>query len=47
MEQFVSQLYAVSMNISTCSSLNELGDTMNKSAKAMRLVNNKLDTQKI
>ena len=47
LEQFVGQLSAVSMRISACSSLNELGDAMNNAAKAMTLVSNKLDTQKL
>ena len=46
-EQFVGQLAAVSMRISSCSTLNELGDAMNNAAKAMTLVSNKLDTQKL
>ena len=47
LEQFVGQLSAVSMRISACSSLNELGDAMNNAAKALTLVSNKLDTQKL
>ena len=47
LEQFVGQLSAVSMRISSCSSLNELGDAMNNAAKAMTLVSNKLDTKKL
>jgi len=47
LEQFVGQLQAVSMRISSCSTLNELGDAMNNAAKAMTLVSNKLDTQKL
>jgi hypothetical protein len=47
LEQFVGQLSAVSMRISACSSLNELGDAMNNAAKAMTLVSNKLDTKKL
>ena len=35
------------MRISSCSSLNELGDAMNNAAKAMTLVSNKLDTKKL
>ena len=46
LEQFVGQLNTVSMCISSCSTLNELGDVMNNAAKAMTLVNNKLDTKK-
>ena len=47
LEQFVGQLTAVSMRISSCSTLNELGDAMNNAAKAMTLVSNKLDTKKL
>ena len=47
LEQFVGQLTAVSMRISSCSSLNELGEAMNNAAKAMTLVSNKLDTKKL
>ena len=47
LEQFVGQLSAVSMRISSCSTLNELGDAMNNAAKAMTLVSNKLDTKKL
>ena len=47
LEQFCGQLQAVSMRISSCSTLNELGDAMNNAAKAMTLVSNKLDTQKL
>ena len=47
LEQFVGQLQAVSMRISSCSTLNELGDAMNNAAKAMTLVSNKLDTQNL
>ena len=47
LEQFVGQLNAVSMRISSCSTLNELGDAMNSAAKAMTLVSNKLDTKKL
>ena len=43
LEQFVGQLNAVSMRIV----LNELGDTMNNTAKEMTLVSNKLDTKKL
>ncbi len=47
LEQFIGQLNAVSMRISSCSTLNELGDAMNNAAKAITLVSNKLDTKKI
>lgn len=47
LEQFVGQLTAVSMRISSCSTLNELGDAMSNAAKAMTLVSNKLDTKKL
>ena len=46
-EQFVGQLTAVSMRITSCSTLNELGDAMNNAAKAMTLVSNKLDPKKM
>ena len=38
LEQFIGQLNAVSMRISSCSTLNELGDAMNNAAKAITLV---------
>ena len=47
LEQFCGQLTAVSMRISACSTLNELGDAMANATKAMTLVSNKLDTQKL
>ena len=47
LDQFCGQLNAVSMRISSCASLNELGDAMNNAAKAMTLVSNKLDTKKL
>ena len=47
LEQFIGQLQAVSMRISSCSTLNELSTAMNNAAKAMTLVSNKLDTQKL
>ena len=47
LEQFIGQLTAVSFRISSCSSLNELGEAMNNAAKALTLVSNKLDTQKL
>ncbi len=47
LEQFVGQLTAVSLRISSCSTLNELSGAMNNAAKAMTLVSNKLDTQKL
>ena len=43
LDQFVGQLTAVSMRISSCSTLNELGDAMTNAANAMTLVSNKLD----
>ena len=46
LEKFAGQLNAVSMRISSCSTLNELGDSMNNVAKAMILVSNKLNTKK-
>ena len=47
LDQFVGQLTAVSMRISSCSTLNELGDAMTSAAKAMTLVSNKLDPKKM
>ena len=47
LDQFVGQLTAVSMRISSCSTLNELGDAMSSAAKAMTLVSNKLDPKKM
>ena len=47
LEQFVGQLTAVSMRISSCASLNELGNAMNSAATALCAVSNKLDTQKL
>ena len=35
------------MRISSCSTLNELGDAISNAAKAMTLVSNKLDTKKL
>ena len=46
-DQFVGQLSAVSMRISSCATLNQLGEAMNNAAQAMTLVSNKLDTQKL
>ena len=46
-DQFVGQLKAVSMRITSCSTLNELGDAMSNAAKAMTLVSNKLDPKKM
>ena len=46
-EQFVGQLTAVSMRISSCQTLNELGDAMTNASKAMTLVSNKLDPKKM
>ena len=47
LEQFCGHLNAVLMRISSCSTLNELGDSMNNAAKAKTSVSNKLDTQKL
>ena len=47
LEQFVGQLSSVSIHISSCSTLNELGDDMNNAAKTITLVSNKLDTKKL
>ena len=46
-EQFVGQLTAVSMRISSCATLNELSNAMEAVATAMTKVSNKLDTQKL
>ena len=46
-EQFVGQLTAVSMRISSCSTLNDLGEAMANASKAMTLVSNKLDPKKV
>ena len=46
-EQFVGELTAVSMRISSCASLNELGNAMNAAATALCTVSNKLDTKKL
>ena len=46
-EQFVGQLTAVSMRISACSSLNELGSAMNAASTALCAVSSKLNTQKL
>ena len=47
LEQFIGQLTAVSLRISSCASLNELSEAMNAAAIAMTKVSNKLDTQKL
>ena len=47
LEQFVGQLTAVSMRISSCSTLNDVADAMSNAAKAMTLVSNKLDPKKM
>jgi charged multivesicular body protein 2A len=47
LEQFIGQLTAVSMRISSCASLNELQEAMKNAAKAITTVSNKLDTQKL
>ena len=46
-DQFVGQLTAVSMRITSCSTLNELGDTMSNAAKAITTVSTKLDPKKV
>ena len=46
-EQFVGQLTAVSMRISSCATLNELSNAMEAAATAMTKASNKLDTQKL
>ena len=47
MTEFSGQLTAVSLRISSISSLNELGNAMEQAANALTLVSNKLDTQKL
>ena len=47
LEQFIGQLTAIALRISSCSTLNELGDAMNNATNALTLVSNKLDTQKL
>jgi len=47
LEQFCGQLTAISIYISSYSTLNELGDPINNSVKVMTLTSNKLDTQKL
>ena len=47
LEQFIGQLKAVSMRISSYSTLTELGDTVNIAAKDITLFSNKLDTKKL
>ena len=46
-DQFVGQLTAVSMRITSCSTLNELGDAMSSAAHAMTTVSQKLDPKKV
>ena len=45
--EFSGQLTAVSMRISSISSLNELSDAMQQAGNAMSLVSSKLDAQKL
>ena len=47
LQQFSGQLTAVSMRISSCATLNDLGAAMNSAAKAMNLVSSKLDEKKL
>lgn len=47
MKEFCGQLKAVSLRLSTVSTLNEMSDAMENATKAMCLVSNKLDPQKL
>ena len=47
MTEFSGQLTAVSLRISSISSLNEIGNAMEQAANALTLVSNKLDTKKL
>ena len=46
-DQFIGQLGAISLRISSCSTINELGDAMTSCANAMSLVSSKLDAGKL
>ena len=45
--EFIGQLSAISLRISSVNSLNELSDAMEQAGKAMTLVSSKLDTAKL
>ena len=47
MSEFVGQLTAVSMRISSISSLNELSNAMEEAGKAITIVSSKLDSGKL
>jgi len=47
MKEFCGQLKAVSLRLSTVSTLNEMSDAMENATKAMCLVSNKLDPQRL
>ena len=47
MSEFIGQLSAVSLRMSSISSLNELATAMEGASKAICLVSNKLDTNKL
>jgi hypothetical protein len=47
MNEFCGQLKAVTLRLSTVSTLNEMSDAMDNAAKAMCLVSTKLDPQKL
>lgn len=47
MNEFCGHLKAVSLKLSTVSTLNEMSDAMENATKAMCLVSNKLDTGKL
>lgn len=47
MNEFCGQLKAVALRLSTVSTLNEMSDAMDNANKAMCLVSNKLDPQKL
>ena len=47
MTEFVGQLTAVSMRISSISSLNELSNAMEEAGKAITIVSSKLDSGKL
>lgn len=47
MNEFCGQLKAVSLRLSTVSTLNEMSDAMDSANKAMCLVSSKLDPQKL
>jgi charged multivesicular body protein 2A len=47
MTEFVGELKAVTLRISSVSTLNELSNAMEQAGKAISLVSNKLDTKKL